>query len=146
MAFRFTLDAVLKYRKNLEQREYLALGRVHQEIAQVELELEQSEAWRSDAARLRETEAARGIASIHLQDAYERERQLEKQRDELQVKQQELKLKRQQCLKAYELARQKREILEELRSRQLQAYVLDQSRREQRRVDDMFLSRLKRRN
>jgi flagellar export protein FliJ len=146
MAFRFTLAAVLKYRKNLEQREYLALGRVHQEIAHVESLLAECEEWRSDAARRRETEATRGIASVHLQDAYERERQLEKQRDELQVKQQELKLKRQQCLKAYELARQKREVLEELQNRQLQAYVLDQSRREQRRVDDMFLSRLKRRN
>ena len=146
MAFRFTLDAVLKYRKNLEQREYLALGRVHQEIAQVELQLEQCEEWRSDHVRRREAEATRGIASIHLQDAYEQERRLEKQRDELEAKRQELRVKLQQCLRAYELARQKREVLEELRSRQLQAYVLDQSRREQRRVDDMFLSRRKRRN
>jgi flagellar export protein FliJ len=146
MAFRFTLDAVLKYRKNLEQREYLALGRVHQEIAQVESQLEQCEEWRSDHARRREAEATHGIASVHLQDAYEQERRLEKQRDELEVKRQELRVKLQQCLKAYELARQKREVLEELRSRQLQAYVLDQSRREQRRVDDMFLSRRKRRN
>jgi flagellar export protein FliJ len=146
MAFRFTLDAVLKYRKNLEQREYLALGRAHQEIAQVELQLEQCEEWRVDHARRREAEATRGIASVHLQDAYEQERRMEKQRDELEAKRQELRVKLQQCLKAYELARQKREVLEELRSRQLQAYVLDQSRREQRRVDDMFLSRRKRRN
>ncbi|MGH9499995.1 MAG: flagellar FliJ family protein [Terriglobales bacterium] len=146
MAFRFSLAAVLKYRKNLEQREYLALGRVHQEIAQVELELEQCREWLSDAAHRRDAAAARGIASVHLQEAYEREHHMEKQLEGLQVKQQELKVKRQQCLKAYELARQKREVLEELRSRQLQVYVLDQSRREQRRVDDMFLSRLKRRN
>jgi flagellar export protein FliJ len=145
MAFRFTLAAVLKYRKSLEQREYVALGRVHQEIAQVEAQLHQCEQWISEIAGLRAAETARGIASVHLQDAYERECGLEKQRDELQVKRQELKVKRQQCLRAYEQARQKREILEELRSQQLQAYVLDQSRREQRRVDDMFLSRLKRR-
>jgi flagellar export protein FliJ len=145
MAFRFTLAAVLKYRKSLEQREYVALGRVHQEIVQVEAQLHQCEQWISEIAGLRAAETARGIASVHLQDAYERECGLEKQRDELQVKRQELKVKRQQCLRAYEQARQKREILEELRSQQLQAYVLDQSRREQRRVDDMFLSRLKRR-
>lgn len=146
MAFRFTLAAVLKYRENLEQREYLALGRVHQEIAQVELEIQQCEEWRSAAVRRRETETALGIASVHLQDAYERERSLENQRDELEVKKRELKVKRQQCLKAYELARQKREVLEELRSQQLDAYVLDQSRRQQRQVDDLFLSRLKRRS
>ena len=146
MAFRFTLTAVLKYRKNLEQREYLALGRVHQEIVRVELEIQQCEESRSEAARRRETETAFGIASVHLQDAYEREHGLESQRDQLQVKLHELQLKRQQCLKAYELARQKREVLEELRSQQLQAYMLDQSRRQQRQIDDVFLSRLKRRS
>lgn len=145
MAFRFTLAAVLKFRKNLEQREYLALGRVHQEIAQVELQLQQCEEWCSEATRRRETETAGGIVSVHLQEAYERERSLQSQRDELLANQQQLKLKRLQCLKAYELARQKREILEELRCQQLQAYVLDQSRHEQRQVDDMFLSRMKRR-
>jgi flagellar export protein FliJ len=146
MPFRFALAAVLKYRKNLEQREYQALGKVQQEIAQVELQIQQCEEWRSERVRQREGEAARGIASVHLQDAYERERSLERQRDELQLKQEELRVKRHQCLKAYELARQKHEILEELRNRQLNMYVLDQSRREQRRVDDMFLSRRKRRS
>jgi flagellar export protein FliJ len=145
MAFRFTLAAVLKYRKNLEQREYLALGRVQQEIVQVEAQLHECEQWLSEDTRLRTAETARGIASIHLQEAYERELRLQRQRDALQIQQQELRLKRLQCLKAYELARQKREILERLRDQQLQAYVLDQGRREQRRVDDLFLSRLKRR-
>jgi flagellar export protein FliJ len=146
MSFRFALAAVLKYRKSLEQREYLALGRVHQEIAQVELQLGRCEEWLSDIASARAAETARGIASVHLQDAYQRERGLESQRDELQVTLQELKVKRLQCLKAYEAARQKREILEELRSQQLQAYVVDQARREQRRMDDLFLSRMKRRS
>jgi flagellar export protein FliJ len=146
MSFRFSLAAVLKYRKNLEQREYLALGRVHQEIAQVEAQLSRCQERLSEITNLRAAETARGIASVHLQDAYQRERGFEMQRDELQVKLQELKIKKLQCLKAYELARQKREILDELRNQQLQAYALDQSRREQRQVDDLFLSRLKRRS
>jgi len=144
MSFRFTLAAVLKYRKNLEQREYLALGRVQQEIAQVEDQLSRCEDWLAEITNLRTAETVRGIASIHLQDAYQRERGLEMQRDDLQVKRRELHVKRLQCLKAYELARQKREILEELRNQQLGDYLLDQSRREQRQVDDMFLSRLRR--
>jgi flagellar export protein FliJ len=146
MSFRFTLAAVLKYRKNLEQREYLALAKVHQEIAQVEMQLSQFEEWLSEITNLRAAETVRGIASVHLQNAYERERTLETQREQLQAKRHDLMVKRQQCWKTYELARQKREILEELRGQQLDAYVLDQSRREQRRVDDLFLSRLKRRS
>ncbi|MFZ0287278.1 MAG: flagellar FliJ family protein [Terriglobales bacterium] len=144
MAFQFTLAAVLKYRRNLEHREYLALEKIHQEIVQVDLQIQQCEERRSEALRRREAETTRGIASIHLQDAYERERNLERQRDELQGKRHELKVKRQQCLKTYQLARQKREILEALRNRQLSAYVLEQSRHEQRQIDDLFLSRLKR--
>ena len=144
MSFRFTLAAVLKYRKNLEQREYLALGRVQQEIAQVEDQLSRCEDWLAEITNLRTAETVRGIASVHLQDAYHRERGLEMQRDDLQVKRRELHVKRLQCLKAYESARQKREILEELRNQQLGDYLLDQSRREQRQVDDMFLSRLRR--
>jgi flagellar export protein FliJ len=146
MAFRFTLAAVLKYRRNLEQREYLALGKVHQEIAQVEAQLSQCEEWLSETTNLRAAETTRGIASVHLQNAYERERGLEMQRDEVLVKRQDLRVKRVQCLKAYELARQKREILEDLRNQQLQAYVLDHARREQQQIDDIFLSRLKRRH
>ena len=144
MSFRFTLAAVLKYRKNLEQREYLALGRAQQEIAQVEDQLSRCEDWLAEITNLRTAETVRGIASVHLQDAYQRECGLEMQRDDLQVKRRELHVKRLQCLKAYELARQKREILEELRHQQLGDYLLDQSRREQRQVDDMFLSRLRR--
>jgi flagellar export protein FliJ len=144
MAFRFALAAVLKYRENLERREYLALGRVHQEIAQVEAQLRLLEQWCSGAAHAREAETAQGIAAVHLQAAFEQELKLERQRDELQARRQELKVRRQQCLKAYEQACQNREVLEDLRLRQLNAYRLDQAKREQRGIDDLFLSRRRR--
>jgi len=144
MAFRFSLAAVLKLRESIEHREYLALGRVHQEIAQAETQLRMAEQWCSTAALRRESDTARGVVSVHLQDAYEKELTLEKQRDLLRAKRQELKLKLQQCIKAYEIARQKREILESLRTRQFQAYRLEQARREQNRIDDLFLARRQR--
>ena len=146
MAFRFTLEAVLTYRKNLEQREYLALGRVQQEIAQNELLIQECEDQIAEVCNRRAEEAGKGIASVHLQEFYHRERALQLRCDQLQIKLQELKVRRQQCLKTYEQARQKREILEELRSRQLHAYVVEQGRREQQRLDDLFLSRRGRRS
>jgi len=146
MAFRFTLEAVLTYRKNLEQREYLALGKVQQEISQVEALIKECEERIAELCNHRAEESAKGIASIHLQEFYTRERILQRRCEELQIKLQELKVKRQQCLKTYEQARQKREILEELRSRQLHAYVVEQGRREQQRLDDLYLSRRRRRN
>ena len=144
MAFRFALAAVLKYRESLEQREYLALERIQQEIAQMERRLRKCEERQSVAAKRRETELGRGIPSIHLQAAYDEELALQKQREALQGKLQELRLTHQQCLKAYELARQKREVLDDLRMRQLNVYRHEQATRQQKMLDDVFLSRRKR--
>jgi flagellar FliJ protein len=144
MAFRFPLAAVLKLRESIERREYLALGRVHQEISQVDAQIRLVEQWCAAAAETREKETARGVASVHLQDAYDQELSLEKQRNALRATRQELKIKLQQCIKAYEIARQKREVLDSLRGRQFEAYKIEQARLEQSRIDDLFLARRQR--
>jgi flagellar biosynthesis chaperone FliJ len=102
------------------------------------------EQWCASAAGTREKETARGVASVHLQDAYDQEISLEKQRDALRVTRQELKIKLQQCIKAYEIARQKREVLDSMRERQFETYKIEQARLEQGRVDDLFLARRQR--
>lgn len=144
MPFRFTLEAVLTYRKNLEQREYLALGKAQQEVAAVEAQIQDFELSIAEVCNRRAEEAKQGIASVHLQESYGRERMLQRRCDELQIKLEELKIRRQQCLKAYDLARQKKEILQELRGRQLHAYAAEQARRQQQLLDDLFLARRKR--
>jgi flagellar export protein FliJ len=144
MAFRFTLAAVLRYRESVEQREYLALQKIQQEIAQTEALIHRFQEQHSAARKCREAELARGIASIHLQAVYEAELALEKQLDRLQAQRQELEGKRRQCLKTYQLARQKREVLDNLRVRQLEAYRRAQAKRQQNTLDDIFLSRHRR--
>jgi flagellar export protein FliJ len=144
MAFEFKLAAVLRYRESVEQREYLALQRIQQEIAQTELQIHQTKEQCGAARKRRETELARGIASIHLQAVYEEELALEKHLDKLQAQLKELEGKRQQCLNTYQLARQKREILDHLRVRQLEAYRRAQAKRQQNTLDDIFLSRHRR--
>ena len=141
MAFRFNLAAVLKYRENIEQREYFALERIQQEIVYVEGRVRQFQEQYSAVRKRREAELARGLASIHLQTAYEEELALEKQVYKLQAQLQELQDRRQQCLKTYQLARQKREVLDHLRLRQLEAYRRAQAKRQQTTLDDIFLSR-----
>lgn len=144
MAFRFALAAVLKFRETMEQQAYLALERIQQEIAQGERRIHKCEERIAVAAKRRETELRRGIASIHLQGAYDEEQALQKQREALQAKLLELQVKHQECLKAYEETRQKREVLDDLRQRQLEAYRREQLKREQKMLDDIFLSRRKR--
>lgn len=144
MAFRFSLAAVLKYRESLEQQEYLALERIQQEIAQAERKLHKCEERQAVAAKRREGELGRGIPSVHLQAAYDEEQALQKQRESLQAKLQELDGKRRETLKAYEIARQNREMFSDLRARQLEAWRHQQAKRQQNLLDDIFLSRRKR--
>jgi flagellar export protein FliJ len=141
MAFHFTLAAVLKYRENIEQREYLVLQRIQQEIVQTEAQIRRFQEQYSAARQYRDTELARGIASIHLQAVYEQELSLEKQLDKLQAHLEQLEGKRHECLKIYQLARQKRQVLDHLRVRQLDAYRRAQAKRQQNTLDDIFLSR-----
>jgi flagellar export protein FliJ len=144
MAFQFSLSAVLIYRESLEQREYIALEQIQQEITRTEAHLLQVEEWRAAAAQGRAAELTRGIHSVHLQQAYERELALERYRDLLQDKLRELKNRRQQQLKSYEVARQKRRVLDELRGHQFEAYTHAQARRQQLLLDELFLARRRR--
>ena len=144
MAFRFALAAVLKYRESLEQREYLALEKTQQEIVQTKIALDQCEKRRSAATRRREADLRRGVTSVHLQAAYEEETALEEQGEKLRAHLRQLQVQRENCLKAYELARRNRELLDKLRTRQLDAYRHDQAKRQQATLDDVFLSRRRR--
>lgn len=144
MSFRFSLAGVLKLRENVERREYLALERIHMEIAYAEAQLRDVDEWRSVLAERRQAELAEGIPSIQLQGVFDQELALEHRRDTVKRNLEELVAKRQQHVKAYELARQKREMLDQLRARQLDAYLRNRAKREQSAIDDLFLSRRKR--
>jgi flagellar export protein FliJ len=144
MAFRFALATVLKYRENLEQREYLALEKTQLEIVGTKIALQQCEERRSAATRHREADLRRGVTSVHLQAAYEEETALEQQGEKLQAQLQQLQVRWHICLKAYELARRNRQVLDELRTRQLDAYRREQAKRTQAMLDDIYLSRRRR--
>lgn len=144
MAFRFPLAQVLKYREILEQREYLILEKIQQEILQVERRIEKCEARCAAARKRREADLGCGVPSVHLQAAAEQELAFQKQREELQRRLQELQAKRLQALKTYELARRNCEVLDQLRKKQFEAYHREQAKREQIMLDDLFLSQRKR--
>jgi len=144
MSFRFSLAAVLTYRESLEHREYIALEQIQQEILRIEAHLLQVEEWRTTAAQQRSAELARGVSSVALQQAYEYELALERYRDLQQDKLRELKNRSKQQLKNYEVARQKRQVLDELRGHQFAAYTRAQARQQQHLLDELFLARRRR--
>jgi flagellar export protein FliJ len=141
MAFHFSLAAVLRFRESIEQREYLALERIQQEIGRVELRINQIERDFSVAAQGRAKELAEGTRAAVMQSAYEYEKALEQEIERLRKEWQELKIRWKQQLACYELARRNRETLDKLREKQLSAYTQELAKREQAVVDDLFLSR-----
>jgi flagellar export protein FliJ len=141
VSFQFPLAAVLRYRESIEQREYLALERIQQDIVRVELRTSQVESDFSAAVQSRIGDLAQGTRAAVMHSAYEYETTLERAIEQLRTLRQELKIKWQQQLAAYELARRNRETLEKLREKQLNAYNQERARREQAVMDDLFLAR-----
>jgi flagellar export protein FliJ len=141
MSFHFPLAAVLRYRESMEQREHLALERLQQEIARVEVRMRQIGEDRARAAQTFLADLAQGARAAEVQAAYEYQRALEQQHEALQTLSQELKKKWRQQLVAYELAHRNRETMDNLRQKQLDAYSREQAKREQAVIDDLFLLR-----
>jgi len=144
MAFRFNLAALLKYRESLEQRDYLALEKVQQEIVQTENLIRECEQQLSAAQTRREGDLKSGIISVHLQAIYQEESALEDLERKLQAHWQQLQVKRQHCMRAYEVAHRNRQVLENLRVKEFDAHRKEQAKREQKTLDDLFLARRRR--
>lgn len=141
MPFQFSLRALLRLRKSYEQRERLRLillnaayGRLHQEHEkagqQRRIGLEELANRLQDGILGHELQAT----AAALEQLADRQRQLEQQMKALEFqarKQTEIFLESQR----------ERKILESLRERELRAFELEENRRAQQRIDDMFVRR-----
>ena len=141
MAFRFSLISVLSLRKLAEERAYSRLEKVQQEIHQLELQRTQVADWLSLCVRNRESELSKGTSALRLQSQYEQMLALEQRLARLELQVRELYSTRAQYTKEYQEARQKREVMEELRERKLNEYLRHETKQQQRALDDLFLAR-----
>ena len=141
MAFRFTLEPVLRLRASYERVERLRLLQIAAAVVQVQTEI--AAAIRdSDAARksLRERLAS-GTSSAEIQFEAACETVRANYRRLLEARLASLRKKHEAQTIAYRRARQKREILENLRERQWQEFRREEARREQRALDELYLLR-----
>lgn len=142
MAFRFTLAGVLRLRASFEKFEHLRLMAIAATIVRVRAEMD-AIAKEVAVARYRVQQMLAGgtfSGEILFEKASERLR-AERLRV-LEMKLVDLKKKEEAQRAVYMMARQKLEIVESLRERQLSAYRQEQARREQQGLDELFLLRL----
>jgi flagellar export protein FliJ len=141
MAFRFTLKAVLRVRESLEKAELQRLQAIASQVAGTRTEIESLDMDMESVRRQACEAVAIGVSGAELRFDALRETVYQERRVALVKKLEELEQLRRAQQQRYTKARQQREILSNLRQRQLAAYQLEQLRREQQQADELFLIR-----
>jgi flagellar FliJ protein len=141
MTFRFSLQALLRFRKSMEHQQELLLQEANHQVARVRHEIESVDQCMAEMTAREARELDSGVSAAELQFEglcrsvlLEHRRQLEKALAERE----EIRVRRSQ---AFHQARQQREVVDTLRQNQLQTYRQQEKRAEQRYLDELFLLR-----
>jgi flagellar export protein FliJ len=141
MAFVFGLKALLRVREIHEAAEMQVLQTLVAQTNAMRAEIEDFDASTAEMRRRMRPESGEGFTGAELHFQIHAEFARERRRKELGIKLQELeKLLAAQQIRFLD-ARQQREVLSTLRDKQLAAFELEQSRRAQQRLDELFLMR-----
>jgi flagellar export protein FliJ len=144
VAFRFTLASVLRVRESIERREELALQKAEHEIVRVQRRIDQlvEELEKAAAARAKALEQPTPAYRLgHLQSeinaALETKQSL---LDHLATLEQQRDWQR----KRFQEAHKGRKMLTEMRDQQQDAFEQEETRAQQKQLDDIFVSRRQR--
>jgi len=141
MAFRFPLQAVLHFRQSLERQQETLLRAANQRVGRVRHLLEQLDQCQRQTEVLSAEELTGGTTAAELHLSVAKQNALRDQHTALERELARLENLRDQQQRSFHHARQQREMIQSLRDRQFQEYARQESRQEQRRLDDLFLLR-----
>jgi len=144
VSFRFSLQPVMRLRESLERRERMRLLLLGSQITQMRQRLQGLEQEKETVRQQLSTQLMRGIAGTDFCLATSEIAAFEQRKDVLARQIVALEEKRREQQNAYQEAQRQRKILDNLRDRYLQTYRLEQSRRQQQQVDDLFMLRRRR--
>jgi flagellar export protein FliJ len=141
MAFRFPLEVLLRVRQGLERQEELRLHDANLRVAMLRQQIEDVDGEMENIEVRRKPQMESGISAAELQFDVLCCSVLAEQKHALEKQLVEAEAFRHFCSEAFREARRQREVMDTLRCHQLQDYTLRESRRDQRRLDDLFLLR-----
>ena len=144
MAFEFSLSVLLRLRENLEHKELLVLEKHYANIARIQARLLEAEQNILHAQERRQEELSHGTLAAEVKFTVDEERRIREYRETLLQELLEAQKRLKEQLVIYWKARQKRDVLQELRKHQFDAYRSEQAKIEQRDRDELFLLRLRR--
>jgi flagellar export protein FliJ len=141
VAFRFSLEPVLRLRASYERLERLRLLTIAALMARVREEILKAEREDAAARHLRAATLTQGALAAEIQvDVWAekvRARRVSELKDRLGLLQREHAKQN----RVYQFARRRREILDNLRDNQLREYRREQERRERQTLDELYLLR-----
>jgi flagellar protein FliJ len=141
MAFHFPLQTVLHFRQSMEHQQELRLRTANQQVARVRRMLLQLDTSVNEANTLQAKQLEAGTSAAELRFHLLCEAAVAQHRRRLEeelVRQESIRERQRQI---YQQLRRQRETLQGLRDQQLNLYRKEAARREQRRLDDLFLFR-----
>ena len=141
MVFRFPLEAVLRLRLSYERLEKLRLLTVTALIARLREEIAAAAREESTARIARQQILAQGTAAGEIQLGVAAEKARARRNRELADRLALLQRHHEKQSLAYQAARRRREIMDNLRVRQLREYQREQDRKAQQALDDLYLLR-----
>ncbi len=141
MSFQFSLDTLLRYRRNTEQREWLKLQVIAQQLASLRSRLQSLQQVGQDIRQQNAGQLLQGVraSEIHFNGECAivfRQRLAEARRCVAVIEEEHIRQ-----MDVFRNERRKREVLEQLREGECERYRKDRERREQNQSDELFVIR-----
>jgi len=144
MAFHFSLEPVLRLKRGQERVERLKLEAIHSEQAQTRAKLDDVTQRYFESRRRFERELAGTLSGSELHFESARDAGVTAARLALEARLAEIEQRHWAQMQVYTKVRRSRETFENLRDRKFELYRVEESRREQQVLDDLFLARRER--
>ena len=141
MAFHFSLATVLRVRAIIEEREEGILQKILFDISKVFDDLERIDERIEEADISRHAEILKPCIGLDVHACYGEIKELKQRRKDFEDKIQKLEEARDKQLAIYEAARRNREMLTDMREKRRTAYDVEMNKREQKTLDDNYISR-----
>jgi flagellar export protein FliJ len=141
MPFRFPLAAVLLVRENAEEREERALKKIQLELAHISRQVKEVNAEIARAHDAREESMRKPIPAFQLQAYLTQLEQAAEKKKILLHHLQNLRLELDRQMNVYQACHRDREALSNMLEKQREAYDREQTREQQKQLDDMFMAR-----
>ncbi|HEY6467783.1 MAG TPA: hypothetical protein VIY69_17410 [Candidatus Acidoferrales bacterium] len=141
MAFRFSLEPVLRLRRSYERVERLRLLAIAALLVRVRQEITAAAREEAAARYARKEMLSRGAQAVEIQLGVSVEKARVRRNRELFERAMTLERQHVKQNRAYQDARRKREILENLRAQKLREHHRERDRKTQQSLDELYLLR-----